>query len=106
MPPIKPRKQENSSQENENKTKVSGAKRIKHEIPKSKKEKENAPKPQDAAEVSCFCQESKTWVSEALICTPIDNSVNTEKPSHLCLSDSQSRGAIWLSDAEMQWDRR
>lgn len=52
LPPIKPRKQENSSQENENKTKVSGAKRIKHEIPKSKKEKENAPKPQDAAEVS------------------------------------------------------
>lgn len=53
LPPIKPRKQENSAQENENKTKVSGAKRIKHEIPKSKKEKENAPKPQDAAEVSC-----------------------------------------------------
>ncbi|XP_049646583.1 AT-rich interactive domain-containing protein 5B isoform X1 [Suncus etruscus] len=52
LPPIKPRKQENSSQESENKTKVSGAKRIKHEIPKSKKEKENAPKPQDAAEVS------------------------------------------------------
>ncbi|KAM5323867.1 AT-rich interactive domain-containing protein 5B isoform 1-T1 [Glossophaga mutica] len=52
LPPIKPRKQENSSQENENKTKVSGTKRIKHEIPKSKKEKENAPKPQDASEVS------------------------------------------------------
>ncbi|EPY79296.1 hypothetical protein CB1_000936002 [Camelus ferus] len=51
LPPIKPRKQENSSQENENKTKVSGAKRIKHEISKSKKEKENAPKPQDGAEV-------------------------------------------------------
>lgn len=53
LPPIKPRKQENSSQENENKTKVAGAKRIKHEISKSKKEKENAPKPQDASEVSC-----------------------------------------------------
>ncbi|XP_004583465.2 AT-rich interactive domain-containing protein 5B isoform X1 [Ochotona princeps] len=52
LPPIKPRKQENSSQENENKTKVSGAKRIKHEMPKSKKEKENAPKPQDVSEVS------------------------------------------------------
>ncbi|XP_069877129.1 AT-rich interactive domain-containing protein 5B isoform X3 [Dipodomys merriami] len=52
LPPIKPRKQENSSQENENKTKVSGAKRIKHEISKSKKEKENAPKPQDTLEVS------------------------------------------------------
>lgn len=53
LPPIKPRKQENSSQENENKTKISGTKRIKHEIPKSKKEKENAPKSQDASEVSC-----------------------------------------------------
>lgn len=53
LPPIKPRKQENSSQENENKTKVSGTKRIKHEIPKSKKEKENAPKPQESSEVSC-----------------------------------------------------
>ena len=53
LPPIKPRKQENNSQENENKTKVSGAKRIKHELSKSKKEKENAPKPQDASEVSC-----------------------------------------------------
>ncbi|XP_036294274.1 AT-rich interactive domain-containing protein 5B isoform X1 [Pipistrellus kuhlii] len=52
LPPIKPRKQENSSQENENKAKVSGTKRIKHEIPKSKKEKENAPKLQDASEVS------------------------------------------------------
>ncbi|XP_036918592.1 AT-rich interactive domain-containing protein 5B isoform X1 [Sturnira hondurensis] len=52
LPPIKPRKQENSSQENENKTKVSGTKRIKHEMPKNKKEKENAPKPQDASEVS------------------------------------------------------
>lgn len=52
LPPIKPRKQENNSQENENKTKVSGGKRIKHEISKSKKEKENAPKPQDASEVS------------------------------------------------------
>ncbi|XP_055963897.1 AT-rich interactive domain-containing protein 5B isoform X3 [Sorex fumeus] len=52
LPPIKPRKQENSSQESENKTKVSGAKRIKHEIPKSKKEKENAPKPQDTSEAA------------------------------------------------------
>lgn len=32
---------------------MSGTKRIKHEIPKSKKEKENTPKPQDASEVSC-----------------------------------------------------
>lgn len=52
LPPIKPRKQENNSHENENKTKVSGTKRIKHEISKSKKEKENAPKSQDASEVS------------------------------------------------------
>jgi hypothetical protein len=53
LPPIKPRKQENSSQESENKTKVSGTKRMKHEMPKSKKEKESASKPQDAPEVSC-----------------------------------------------------
>ncbi|XP_057607048.1 AT-rich interactive domain-containing protein 5B isoform X2 [Chionomys nivalis] len=51
LPPIKPRKQENNSHENENKTKVSGTKRIKHELPK-KKEKENTPKPQDTSEVS------------------------------------------------------
>ena len=41
LPPIKPRKQENNTQENENKTKVSGNKRIKQEMAKNKKEKEN-----------------------------------------------------------------
>lgn len=54
LPPIKPRKQENNTQENENKTKVSGNKRIKQEMAKNKKEKENTPKPQDTSEVS-FC---------------------------------------------------
>ncbi|XP_064369773.1 AT-rich interactive domain-containing protein 5B isoform X5 [Dromaius novaehollandiae] len=52
LPPVKPRKQDNSSQEGEVKTKVSGTKRIKNENQKSKKEKDNAQKPQDASEVS------------------------------------------------------
>ncbi|XP_014737814.1 PREDICTED: AT-rich interactive domain-containing protein 5B isoform X2 [Sturnus vulgaris] len=52
LPPVKPRKQDNSSQEGEAKTKVSGTKRIKNESQKSKKEKDNSQKPQDASEVS------------------------------------------------------
>ncbi|XP_074928686.1 AT-rich interactive domain-containing protein 5B isoform X2 [Chelonoidis abingdonii] len=52
LPPVKPRKQDNISQESETKTKVSGTKRIKNENQKSKKEKDNAQKPQDASEVS------------------------------------------------------
>ncbi|XP_001510085.2 AT-rich interactive domain-containing protein 5B isoform X1 [Ornithorhynchus anatinus] len=52
LPPVKPRKQDNGSQESENKTKVSGTKRIKNENQKSKKEKDNVQKPQDASEVS------------------------------------------------------
>uniref|UniRef100_A0A8C6NBA1 Uncharacterized protein n=1 Tax=Melopsittacus undulatus TaxID=13146 RepID=A0A8C6NBA1_MELUD len=52
LPPVKPRKQDNSSQESEVKTKVSGTKRIKNENQKSKKEKDNVQKPQDASEVS------------------------------------------------------
>ncbi|RMC11757.1 hypothetical protein DUI87_11881 [Hirundo rustica rustica] len=52
LPPVKPRKQDNSSQEGEAKTKVSGTKRIKNENQKSKKEKDNSQKPQDASEVS------------------------------------------------------
>ncbi|XP_042646366.1 AT-rich interactive domain-containing protein 5B isoform X3 [Tyto alba] len=52
LPPVKPRKQDNSSQEGEAKTKVSGTKRIKNENQKSKKEKDSAQKPQDASEVS------------------------------------------------------
>nr|XP_045217072.1 AT-rich interactive domain-containing protein 5B isoform X2 [Macaca fascicularis] len=71
LPPIKPRKQENSSQENENKAKVSGTKRIKHEIPKSKKEKENAPKPQDAAEVSSEQEKEQETLSQKSIPEPI-----------------------------------
>ncbi|NXS62384.1 ARI5B protein, partial [Brachypteracias leptosomus] len=51
LPPVKPRKQDNSSQESEAKTKVSGTKRVKNENQKSKKEKDNAQKPQDASEV-------------------------------------------------------
>ncbi|XP_068806908.1 AT-rich interactive domain-containing protein 5B isoform X2 [Struthio camelus] len=52
LPPVKPRKQDNSSQEGEAKTKVSGTKRVKNENQKSKKEKDNVQKPQDASEVS------------------------------------------------------
>ncbi|XP_041260812.1 AT-rich interactive domain-containing protein 5B isoform X2 [Onychostruthus taczanowskii] len=52
LPPVKPRKQDNSSQESEAKTKVSATKRIKNENQKSKKEKDNSQKPQDASEVS------------------------------------------------------
>ncbi|XP_074965924.1 AT-rich interactive domain-containing protein 5B isoform X3 [Phalacrocorax aristotelis] len=52
LPPVKPRKQDNSSQEGEAKTKVSGTKRLKNENQKSKKEKDNAQKPQDASEIS------------------------------------------------------
>uniref|UniRef100_A0A8C5TS58 AT-rich interactive domain-containing protein 5B n=1 Tax=Malurus cyaneus samueli TaxID=2593467 RepID=A0A8C5TS58_9PASS len=52
LPPVKPRKQDNSSQEGEAKTKVTGTKRIKNENQKSKKEKDNSQKPQDASEVS------------------------------------------------------
>ncbi|XP_032108468.1 AT-rich interactive domain-containing protein 5B isoform X2 [Sapajus apella] len=71
LPPIKPRKQENSSQENENKTKVSGTKRIKHEILKSKKEKENAPKPQDAVEVSSEQEKEQETLSQKSIPEPL-----------------------------------
>uniref|UniRef100_A0A8D2B1G6 AT-rich interactive domain-containing protein 5B n=1 Tax=Sciurus vulgaris TaxID=55149 RepID=A0A8D2B1G6_SCIVU len=71
LPPIKPRKQENSSQENENKTKVSGTKRIKHEIPKSKKEKENAPKPQDVAEVSSEQEKEQETSNQKSITEPL-----------------------------------
>ncbi|XP_019363440.1 PREDICTED: AT-rich interactive domain-containing protein 5B isoform X1 [Gavialis gangeticus] len=52
LPPVKPRKQDISSQEGETKTKVAGTKRIKNESQKSKKEKDNPQKPQDASEVS------------------------------------------------------
>nr|XP_055164695.1 AT-rich interactive domain-containing protein 5B isoform X2 [Nyctereutes procyonoides] len=71
LPPIKPRKQENSSQENENKTKVSGTKRIKHEIPKSKKEKENAPKPQESPEVSSEPEKEQETLNQKSITEPL-----------------------------------
>ncbi|XP_027443877.1 AT-rich interactive domain-containing protein 5B isoform X1 [Zalophus californianus] len=71
LPPIKPRKQENSSQENENKTKVSGPKRVKHEIPKSKKEKENAPKPQESSEVSSEPEKEQETLNQKSITEPL-----------------------------------
>ncbi|XP_006835866.1 PREDICTED: AT-rich interactive domain-containing protein 5B isoform X1 [Chrysochloris asiatica] len=71
LPPVKPRKQENSSQEIENKTKVSGTKRIKHENPKSKKEKENAPKPQDATEVSSEQEKEQETLNQKSVSEPL-----------------------------------
>ncbi|XP_053164855.1 AT-rich interactive domain-containing protein 5B isoform X2 [Hemicordylus capensis] len=52
LPPVKPRKQDNITQEGESKTKLSGTKRIKNENQRSKKEKDSAPKLQDVSEVS------------------------------------------------------
>ncbi|XP_048361097.1 AT-rich interactive domain-containing protein 5B isoform X2 [Sphaerodactylus townsendi] len=51
LPPVKPRKQDNVPLESESKTKLSGTKRIKNESQKSKKERDNVPKSQDAPEV-------------------------------------------------------
>ncbi|XP_013927530.1 PREDICTED: AT-rich interactive domain-containing protein 5B [Thamnophis sirtalis] len=51
LPQVKPRKQE-MAQEVESKIKLTGTKRIKHENMKSKKEREEAPKPQDPTEGS------------------------------------------------------
>uniref|UniRef100_A0A250Y766 AT-rich interactive domain-containing protein 5B n=2 Tax=Castor canadensis TaxID=51338 RepID=A0A250Y766_CASCN len=71
LPPIKPRKQENSSQESENKTKVSGTKRMKHEMPKSKKEKESASKPQDAPEVSLEQEKEQETLNQKNVTEPL-----------------------------------
>ncbi|XP_016041165.2 AT-rich interactive domain-containing protein 5B isoform X2 [Erinaceus europaeus] len=71
LPPIKPRKQENSPQENENRTKVSGTKRVKHEIPKNKKEKENAPKAQDISEVPSEQEKEQETLNQKSITEPL-----------------------------------
>ncbi|XP_066477937.1 AT-rich interactive domain-containing protein 5B [Tiliqua scincoides] len=52
LPPVKPRKQDNITQEGESKTKLSGTRRIKNENQKNKKEKDSTQKPQEAPEVS------------------------------------------------------
>ncbi|XP_075469083.1 AT-rich interactive domain-containing protein 5B isoform X1 [Ascaphus truei] len=52
LPAVKPRKPDISSQEVETKTKLCGAKRIKNETQKAKKEKDIAAKSQDTSEVS------------------------------------------------------
>lgn len=119
LPPIKPRKQENSSQENENKTKVSGTKRIKHEISKSKKEKENAPKSQDASEVSCpppqkyLCEMSTTWGSPGALypqlgpCTAAAQH-DEIKPPHLHSSPNSGPFSFlssWKAVCGIEWDR-
>ncbi|KAM4636148.1 AT-rich interactive domain-containing protein 5B [Discoglossus pictus] len=52
LPPVKPRKPENSPQEVETKTKVCGSKRPKNENHKTKKEKDITAKSQDPSEIS------------------------------------------------------
>ncbi|XP_008835521.1 AT-rich interactive domain-containing protein 5B isoform X2 [Nannospalax galili] len=79
LPPVKPRKQENSSQENENKIKVSGTKRIKHEMPKSKKEKENAPKPQDVSEVPSEQEKEQETLNQKSVPEPLPAAEVKEK---------------------------
>ena len=107
LPPIKPRKQENNSQENENKTKVSGAKRIKHEISKSKKEKENAPKPQDASEVSCAPPQKSLPRGLPEPCTqsliPAQDNARLWTPT-IWTSQVPPEWAFWGS-VSVEWDR-
>ncbi|XP_045147207.1 AT-rich interactive domain-containing protein 5B isoform X2 [Echinops telfairi] len=79
LPPVKPRKQENSSQENENKAKVSGTKRIKQENPKSKKEKENTPKPQDASEVSSEHEKEPETLNQKSVTEPLPTTDKKKK---------------------------
>ncbi|XP_043912324.1 AT-rich interactive domain-containing protein 5B isoform X2 [Protopterus annectens] len=59
LPPVKPRKQENNSQEGESKMKLSGTKRNKNENHKGKKEKENVPKADDSCGVSSVKENEK-----------------------------------------------
>lgn len=103
LPPIKPRKQENNSQENENKTKVSGAKRIKHEISKSKKEKENAPKPQDTSEVSCAPPQKSVWEVSPALGSP--GALHSEP--HPCPRQHQAVNPnLWTSQVPQEWTFR
>ncbi|KAG8135101.1 hypothetical protein E2320_008148 [Naja naja] len=63
LPQVKPRKQE-IAQEVESKIKLAGTKRIKHEPMKSKKEREEAPKPQDPAEGSSAKEKNQECPSQ------------------------------------------
>ncbi|XP_076981323.1 AT-rich interactive domain-containing protein 5B isoform X4 [Tamandua tetradactyla] len=102
LPPIKPRKQENSSQENENKTKVSGTKRIKHENPKSKKEKENAPKPQDASEVSSEPEKEQETLNQKSITEPLPAADMKKKREGY--QDFATRSSVSRADPEKDSD--
>ncbi|KAG8435583.1 hypothetical protein GDO86_013498 [Hymenochirus boettgeri] len=64
LPPAKPRKPENGSQEAEIKTKICGAKRIKNESPKSKKEKDPTAKVPDMTEAQWEDEENYLEVEE------------------------------------------
>nr|XP_042121925.1 AT-rich interactive domain-containing protein 5B isoform X2 [Peromyscus maniculatus bairdii] len=98
LPPIKPRKQENNSPENENKTKVSGTKRIKHELPKNKKEKENTPKPQDTSEVSAEQGKEDEAVSQKSIPEPLPAPEVKKKPEGH--KDLAARAPVSRADPE------
>ncbi|XP_059137733.1 AT-rich interactive domain-containing protein 5B isoform X1 [Peromyscus eremicus] len=98
LPPIKPRKQENNSPENENKTKVSGTKRIKHELPKNKKEKENTPKPQDTSEVAAEQVKEDEAVSQKSIPEPLPAPEVKKKPEGP--KDLAARAPVSRADPE------
>ncbi|XP_063163828.1 AT-rich interactive domain-containing protein 5B [Candoia aspera] len=63
LPPVKPRKQD-FAQEVESKIKLTGTKRTKNENVKSKKEREEAQKPQDPAEVSLAKEKNQECPSQ------------------------------------------
>ncbi|KAM6442581.1 AT-rich interactive domain-containing protein 5B isoform 3-T5 [Liasis olivaceus] len=63
LPPVKPRKQD-VTQEVESKIKLTGTKRIKNENVKGKKEREEAQKPQDPAEVSSAKEKNQECPSQ------------------------------------------
>ncbi|XP_077206842.1 AT-rich interactive domain-containing protein 5B isoform X3 [Paroedura picta] len=79
LPPVKPRKQDNAPQESESKTKLSGTKRIKTESQKSKKERDNAQKSQDAPEVSSEQEKDQECPDEKSL--PEPSAVDEMKPT-------------------------
>ncbi|GAB1295199.1 AT-rich interactive domain-containing protein 5B [Apodemus speciosus] len=98
LPPIKPRKQENNTQENENRTKVSGNKRIKQEMAKNKKEKENTPKPQDTSEVSSEQRKEEETLSQKSVPEPLPAPEVKRKPEGH--KDPVARAPVSRADPE------
>ncbi|XP_062989147.1 AT-rich interactive domain-containing protein 5B isoform X2 [Elgaria multicarinata webbii] len=95
LPPVKPRKQDNVTQEGESKMKLSGTKRIKNENQKSKKEKDNAQKLQDAPEVSSEqekdqeCPDQKS-LSELTVAEEMKLSVEGSQLSQSDITETKS----------------